>query len=233
MKKITLILSFALATTFSYAQSLSANGATTPLSGDETTLLEGLVTIHNSSVNPITVLVERTTNNLATGHTSNFCWGITCYGDNTSLASDPETIAANSDNNSFHGWLNPHGNFGHSTVCYNFFDMSNLNDAVSLCFDYDFATGIQVSGVSISNPLSQASPNPANNMTSISYAGTSNNSRLIIYNLLGNAVKEITLNEKLGTLVIATSDLRQGIYYYSLFTNGKIVSTKKLVIAHK
>jgi hypothetical protein len=238
MKLITL-LSLSAFVFLSYSgngQSLTANGATTPLnSSDENMLLEGLVTIHNSSANSLALLVERTANNLATGHTSNFCWGIACYSDatDTAPASDAVTLGAGADTNCFHGWLNPHGNFGSSSVTYRFFDMNNTTDGVTVTFTYDFATGIHVLGTSLSNPLSEASPNPANSMTGINYSVSGNNTRLIVYNLLGNAVKEIKLGEKQGALILTTSDLSQGIYYYSLLENGKTLATRKLVVSHK
>ncbi|HLG34200.1 MAG TPA: T9SS type A sorting domain-containing protein, partial [Bacteroidia bacterium] len=214
-------------------QSLTATGASTPLSGDENTLLVAEVTIHNGAANTLDVLAERTVNNLAPGHTSYFCWFITCYPVNVSLATDPASILSDSNEYSFRGYLNPNGNFGQSTVCYKFFDMNNVTDSVFVCFDYDIVTGIQVAGASATNPLSVASPNPANNLTSINYNSTNVNSRIVVYNLLGVAVKEVKLNSKQGALILATSDLNQGVYFYSLISGEKIMATKKLVVAHK
>jgi hypothetical protein len=236
MKKITLFTLFVAASIFSVAQSLSLSGATTPVAGDPNSSVEGVVTITNISSSSIDILVERTVNNLASGHTSNFCWGINCYGDATNITpiGDEITLGAGADTDCFHGWLNPHGFEGQSTVTYNFFNMNNLNDNVSQTFVYDMVTGIPVAGVSAANPLSEASPNPANSLTGINYSTDGkSNAKIIIYNLLGTAVKEVKLNSKQGSLILATSDLNAGVYYYSLVTGNKTLATKKLVIAHK
>jgi hypothetical protein len=236
MKKITLLTLFVALSIFSFGQSLSLTGATTPVAGDPNSSVEGLVTITNISSASVDILVERTANNLAVGHTSNFCWGINCYGDATSITpvGDEITLAAGQDTDCFHGWLNPHGFEGQSSVTYNFFNMNNLNDNVTQTFVYDMVTGIPIAGVSLVNPLSEASPNPANSLTGINYVTDGkSNSKIIIYNLLGTAVKEVRLNNKQGSLILATSDLDAGVYYYSLVSGSKTLSTKKLVIAHK
>ena len=233
MKKITLLLLFIVLGFAGYSQSLVANGATTPLAGDEITPLDAEVWIVNSSAISLDVLVQRTVNNLATGHTSNFCWGLSCYGDTTNWATDPVTIPAGDSSHSFHGYLNPHGYFGQSHVCYKYFDMNNSPDFVEVCYDYDIATGIHVLGVTSSDPLSSASPSPAYGLTNINYLTSDINSRIIIYNLLGVVVKEIKLESKQGVLILSTSDMKQGVYYYSLISGDKTLATKKLVVAHK
>lgn len=235
MKLFTLILSFTLAYFVGSAQSLTATDATTPLSGDTTDLLDATVTIHNSATDSLDVMCERIINNLAPGHGSYFCWDI-CHTESVSISANPRRIAGGGGfTYAFYGYVKSYGFYGKDTVCYNFFDMNNASDAVSVCFAYEYlnTTGIQVLGASASNPLSSASPNPANNLTNINYNSPNINSRIIIYNLLGVAVKEIKLTGKQGALIITTSDLIQGVYYYSLISGEKTLATKKLVVAHK
>jgi hypothetical protein len=233
MKKITLLLSFITASFCGFGQSLTSTGLTSPLYGDENTILDGGLWIHNISSASLDILVYRTVVDTAPGHTTNFCWGISCYGDTTNLATDPVTIAPGDSNHSFHAYINPHGFFGLSHICYDFFDMNNPGDSVSVCFDYDISVGIQTHGVSVSSPLSQASPNPSYGITNINFMAADNKSRIVIYNLLGVVVKEIALSSKQGALILSTSDLNKGVYYYSLVSGDKTLATKKLVVANK
>ena len=234
MKKTTLLVSLLFSFYMSEAQNLTATNATTPVAGDVLNSdLDATVTIHNNSSVALDVMVERTVNTLATGQASYFCWD-QCYGETTSTSDSPMNIAANSPIYVFHGHLRPYGYAGQSSVTYNFYDQNAPSNSVSVTFVYDITTGIQNPGVSIVNHLSEASPNPANNLASISYntAGKTD-ARIVVYNLLGKAVKEIKLNEKQGALVLVTSDLGQGIYYYSLVAADKMLATRKLVVAHR
>ena len=235
MKKITLLFASLSFFFTGYSQSLTLSGATTPITGDGTAPIEGTVTITNTSAGSINLMAQRTSNLLGTGHTSNFCWGFACYSDttNTCPAGDAVLLPAGADTSVMHAWVNPHGNLGHSTVTYKFFDQDNPTDYAMQTFDYDFVTGIQPYGVGINNPLSSPSPNPSNNITSISYSTSSSDGRIIIYDLLGSIIKEVKLTSKQGALVVTTSDMKQGIYYYALVSNGKTLATKKLVVAHK
>jgi hypothetical protein len=236
MKKITLFFSMLIFVAAANAQSLTAvSPSPSPLTGPPTSELDAVVGIMNSSSNPISVKVMRYPN-LAPGHKSYYCWWINCYSDTVDLSPDSAIIAPGSANTdwSFHGKLDPQTFDGVSYVTYCFFDMYNPSDSICLDFTYDFTTGIPTPGVSSTNPLSNASPNPANNLTSINYdLGNRSDARLVIYNVLGSTVKEIKLNGKQGTMVVVTSDLGQGVYYYSLVSGDKIIATKKLVVAHR
>jgi len=82
--------------------------------------------------------------------------------------------------------------------------------------------------------LEQNIPNPLTNTTSIHYyipAGTSKSLLNIIDNN-GNTVKQISLtgNGK-GVVNIEASALNAGTYSYTLVIDGKIIATKKMVIA--
>ena len=234
MRKITLFVLMALSVSLSHAQSIVLSNSNSPLTETDTNQMDGTVWVQNSTSSAMDVMCMRTVNNLYPGHGSHFCWNV-CYTDeSTFISTAPVNIPSGATSYYFHGYIVPHGyNFGHSTVCYRFYDANNIADSVSTCFEYDNAVGIQTLDASAVNPLSEPSPNPANNLTGIKYSAGSNGARIVVYNLLGKEVKEIKLTEKQGAIIITTSDLGQGVYYYSLFANGKMLATKKLVIAHK
>lgn len=87
-------------------------------------------------------------------------------------------------------------------------------------------------GVKFFGSLHEATPNPANNSSRITYSIPANTSRaeLIINNAEGQKVKQIQLN-KSGLVDINTSSLSSGTYFYSLIVDGRSVDTKKMVIA--
>ena len=81
--------------------------------------------------------------------------------------------------------------------------------------------------------LSQNAPNPFNRETRISYYLPEfiTQASITIYNLNGNAFKNIILSGTgKGVISIDGSELKPGIYLYSLITNGKEVDTKRMIL---
>jgi len=85
-------------------------------------------------------------------------------------------------------------------------------------------------GIEFSNPF----PNPANQQTGISFQlpSPSSEARIMLRNLLGSVVKEIKVNGSANKVSINTSDLNNGLYFYSILFENKILSTKKLIVKH-
>ena len=236
MKLTTIILSvFILSYSGIRAQSFTlVNPVTQYNSSNVSQISQGFATIHNSSASSKDVMVIRTVNNLAAGHTGYFCWDV-CYAPtvDTSMGSLP--VAAGADNSSFYCDIDPHGAAGLDTVCYRFYDANNASDYVDICMHFDISTGINtIVNASPMNPLSVASPNPANTISGINYyTDVTKNPKLVVYNLLGSKVFETNLVQKQGAYILNVSEFNQGIYMYSLIENGKTVATKKLVVTHK
>lgn len=85
-------------------------------------------------------------------------------------------------------------------------------------------------GIEFSNPY----PNPANEKTGINFQLPSPNSeaRVMLRNLLGSVVKEITVRGIENKFFINTSDLNNGLYFYSVMFENRILFTKKLIVKH-
>ncbi|MEZ5198264.1 MAG: T9SS type A sorting domain-containing protein [Bacteroidales bacterium] len=133
----------------------------------------------------------------------------------------------------FVGDHNPNGETGVTKVEYTFYDMNNTDDKVSFIVNYDATETNDIKDMLMDYSISNAYPNPANTYVSINYDFKGNrNAKIAIYNLLGTAVKEIELTESFGTLKVNTSDLIEGIYFYSLLINNESISTHKLIIKH-
>ncbi|MFA7082583.1 MAG: T9SS type A sorting domain-containing protein, partial [Bacteroidales bacterium] len=78
-------------------------------------------------------------------------------------------------------------------------------------------------------------PNPANYNTTINYslAANYNSGKIIIRNMIGQELKSISINAGTSAKqVVSTSDLPNGIYFYSIVGDGQTISTKKLIVKH-
>lgn len=82
--------------------------------------------------------------------------------------------------------------------------------------------------------LEQNVPNPLAGSTSIGYFIPSNmhNAQLIVTDMSGKLIKQITLQNGKGNITIDASTLSAGTYNYSLMVNGKVVASKKMVVSH-
>lgn len=85
-------------------------------------------------------------------------------------------------------------------------------------------------GIEFSNPF----PNPANQQTGISFRlpTPSSEARVMLRNLLGSVVKEIKVKGDQDKFSIITSDLNNGLYFYSVLFENRILFTKKLIVKH-
>jgi hypothetical protein len=81
--------------------------------------------------------------------------------------------------------------------------------------------------------LDQNSPNPTSLSTTILYKTdvNSQNSFIILHDFNGQEVKKFKVDSGEGSLEIKTSEMNPGIYFYSLFENGKGISTKRLLVS--
>jgi len=234
MKKSLLIILFnCLAMPSSIlAQSFSIPQSSYSYWGDLTNGLASVsVPVTNTTSTDIDVIVERIQNNLSQHHSSLFCFGIQCY-DTSALSSAVINFAGHSTEVLLAD-LNKNGALGTSCVTYRIKDVNNVADYsdVEVCFNIT-TTGIStVQSAAISSPQ----PNPADRFAAVSYnlTGDYKDYKVYIYNILGNPVKELRFSEKSGILLLPTSELTSGVYFYSLASGNKIVSTNKLIVAHK
>ena len=82
--------------------------------------------------------------------------------------------------------------------------------------------------------ISSIFPNPAGAYASIDYSLTNHThtAKIILCNVLGNVVREYILVRDARRLNISTLELTSGVYFYSLYVDGKNVVTRKLIIKH-
>ena len=241
MKKLLLITYLlGVVACIGYSQSLSLSNENGPVANDSYINKTGLPSddelvvemyVTNNTPDPIPVMVKKVEISMVPGTASLFCWGL-CFAPNVYVSPDPLTIAGNTTNESdFSGHYLPSGMSGMSVIRYVFFDQRNPDDSV--CFNTNFqAYPLGISGLSGTNALA-AYPNPASGKVTVAFSGMESASgTVVIRNLLGERVKEITVSGTSGKVTFDATDLNSGIYFYSLVVNGNAVATKKLVVRH-
>jgi hypothetical protein len=79
--------------------------------------------------------------------------------------------------------------------------------------------------------VSAAYPNPANTEFKVSYHLNKNNQNglLEVFDAIGNQVKTIAINSNTGIITIPMYNLRSGVYFYRLVSNGTISSTQRVI----
>ena len=167
------------------------------------------------------------------GAVNTFCWGGQCYPPFVDTSSTPTTIEPQALALEFSGDHSPNGFVGITKVKYTFYNMSNPDDNAVIVVNYDASETNSINDNGAKFKLLKAYPNPANNIVSVDYRLEGNSeARIAIFNLLGSKVKEIELSRSVGTLTINTTDLIEGIYFYSLLINNEASQTQKLIIKH-
>jgi len=83
----------------------------------------------------------------------------------------------------------------------------------------------------VQSTLGQNSPNPYNEGTVISYsvADDAASAKMNFYNLTGQLIKSVTLQNGSGKVNVSADELPSGTYTYSLEVDGALISNKKMV----
>jgi len=77
--------------------------------------------------------------------------------------------------------------------------------------------------------LSQNFPNPFSTSTTIKYHLDNSNGKLVITDVQGKTISEYKLNNIAGEIIL-NEQLHSGTYFYSLYSNDKIIATNKMVV---
>jgi Secretion system C-terminal sorting domain len=242
MKHIfTLII--ATATTLVSAQNLEIREAGGPVLNGTTVVHAGNASdfeikaenyyVHNTSGSPIAVRCQRDEVSVVSGSKSALCWVI-CSADYVAGAQPSLTAPGGSATinpgdslNLFVLHYKPEGNAGISLFKVIFYNPSVASDTAVFYVQFDAALSVSES---TANPISlNAYPNPANNSINIAVENFNEKATLKIVDALGITVKTAQVNGD-ANLKFNTTDLRAGVYFYSLVSNNKTILTRRIVI---
>ncbi len=245
MKKLLLASVTTLFAAGLSAQSLSithatqggiANGSTLVYFVDQATALETHdFDVHNTTGSSVTVKVRKAIQSQASPNSVfYFCTDQLCYTPST-------VVSGNVTVNSGGQFLlvtdfTPDNTTGTSIVRYSIFNTANPSDSVYFFIEYHVSpTGIGTHSTVKAN-IGSPMPNPAASVVNMNYnLGTSYGqgvAKMVIYNMLGEAVRTETLVDAEGTFRMDVSTLGNGVYFTALEVDGKQLSTKRLIVSH-
>ncbi|MSP68742.1 MAG: T9SS type A sorting domain-containing protein [Bacteroidetes bacterium] len=192
-------------------------------------------TFNNNTTGNIDVKVRRTIIQLNTPTaTTNFCTNVSCYPPNINMS----ILFTVNGTGGFFDLISdyfPDSTAGFGHVRYTVLNQNVPSDSTTFDIIYNSApVGVNAPNfakASVSNPA----PNPASSVFVINYklgSTTSVGAKMVVYNMLGDRVKEQTIEENDGTIRMDVSTFNQGIYICSLESEGKTLVTRRLVVTH-
>ncbi|MBN2747577.1 MAG: T9SS type A sorting domain-containing protein [Bacteroidales bacterium] len=241
MKRILLIFTLAyLGTLVAFAQSLSLSYGTTQYSNGDlitftSTSTASTIVSHmwvaNNSANDIVVRVKKIELDTVPGSENYFCW-TSCYLPMV-YVSDTMTIKAGEINKShFSGDYDAFGNAGKTKVMYVFYNDANINDSVAFIAEYYAGSPVSFSTVEVVDVDVKVYPNPAKDFVFVDFKlpSITSSASIQIRNVLGSIVYQSMLTQNKGVEKIDVSQLKDGVYFYSLIINNDAVVTRKLLV---
>ena len=187
----------------------------------------------NNTDDAMNIMVVRKRLELLEGTVSQFCW-VLCYPPATDTSGLYLLIKAgeSSDLEDFSGHYIPSGAIGTSSVEYTFYNKINPDINVKVVANYKGSPAGIAEEAMTGGAISEIYPNPANNYVSLDYQLTAKvkEASVKVFNLLGAEVKSVRLENNGNKLRMDISNLDNGIYFYSVFVNGDVYKTKKLVV---
>lgn len=228
-----------LTSSLGYSQSLSLNIEGIDISNDtlyligntEDALLESHISVTNETDKEIEVLVKRTDIEIVDGTVNSFCWGVSCYPPNVSVATQVVGIAANgTNNNGFLGDYSPDGHEGTSVIKYTFFVAANPADSVSMIVYYQVgAAGVR--DWTLDPSQIKLYPNPASDQVTVRFPTVLTQiTELILIDITGQTVYKQTLYHGAQIHRLSLSQFPQGNYFLLISDQQGASHSKKLII---
>ncbi|MCZ2357412.1 MAG: T9SS type A sorting domain-containing protein [Bacteroidia bacterium] len=232
MKKFILFYGLIALIITTQAQSLQLiNVPTTTISGDGSRLLVAAILVKNISTDTVVVKVRRVIHQVSPDHDLQLCFGPTCYPEETEITPNPAIIAPGDTNKTFKAQLESYGLPGSASATYYFIKTNGTPDSVTATVNFNVVTSLE--DLIAQNKLAvQISPNPAVNLASINYTLPNPNStaQINIYDILGGLQKQQLIKGQQGSISLDLSNLKSGVYFYSLVIDGRPYITKRLIV---
>ena len=163
-----------------------------------------------------------------------FCW-LYCFPSDVWVSPDPVTLGPGETTSEFSGDYDvAEGEPGKSWISYVWFDRANPDDSVMVTVEFEAGYAGMEEDLAGGAAISNAYPNPANTQVSFGYdlpAGVTGG-RVIITNILGVTVDELSLDNSSGQFTVNTAEYQQGLYFDNFIADGKMIATKKFMVKH-
>jgi hypothetical protein len=238
MMKLLLSLALLALTTITFGQSISLSKDGNPIEPNSTLYVIGdptdaVIQVHvdvtNTTGSDLLIKAKKVIHEGDTlANTSNyFCWGA-CFPPFVYESGDV-LVGAGQTNNEFTGDYEPHTVPGKSMISYVWWVSDNPSDSVAISVEYNASPASIAEQQSV---ISRAYPNPATDHVTFDYSisGNASDSYIVISNILGARVMEIPITDNDGSVKMNVSELTEGVYFYSLVSEGVKVETQKIII---
>ncbi len=216
-----------------YEGEVFPHGGTITIAGDpyEDELIVHMV-IKNIASQPADIFARKIEMDVVESTSNYYCWNA-CFAPFIYLSPISIALQPGEETEEFSGHYQPFTNAGITQMCYSFFDGANPNDSTYFYVNY-FASSVGINDLTLVKPtISNAYPNPASSQVSFDYNLPANvsNTTINIHNLLGAKVRKVNLSGYNGKATVDVSDLKDGIYFYSIQIDNQVTETKRLVIS--
>ena len=233
MKKILLFFSIFLTVNI-FAQSIHIEPLESSVSSSDIWLeMDTYIKVKNISNNTLDIKVSKEIIDVTPNSTNYFCW-VNCFLPGTMISPTQITFAPGDSNEiDFHVFLGPNGDLGQNKIKYCAFDANDTSMLDSAC------TIITFNSVTASlenlhpQTFSDFHPNPASSNTEIHYnLNEDTKSELVVYDLLGNLIRNYSLAPHSKKLSLNLSELNSGMYFVNIKLNDEIHEIKRLIVSH-
>ena len=177
------------------------------------------------------VSLSRVQNDTASGHETNFCWGIFCYDAVEDNSQVPATIGSGATDTTFKLTLTPNGFGGTTVVTMRFVNDENANDTLRRTFVFmeDPTASRENELENLGYTMELAGANPVGNSVSLNVnIPTGATAKAIISDLNGRTLTSKSVSQN-GVISLPMDQLSAGIYMARLEANGSALRAIRIV----
>lgn len=181
--------------------------------------------LQNNSAGPIKIKWTRMVEYEPVGWTTTVCDALNCYSPSTAVAPLVVTIPAG-ETSLLKLNLFPNEVVGvakYYIVAYDITDSAGVNVTMTVDATAQETTGI---GDAASKDVISIYPNPAKDVLTVNLDAARQISSIEIYNVVGQKMKTVNLQEGIKSVAVPVSDLKKGVYFVRVLSGDKEVATK-------
>lgn len=188
--------------------------------------------LKNNAGTAVDVKVRRDNVTMPAGFTNSICFGTTCFPATADETLFSQTLNPSDMDSSFHAIFFRNGVQGTSDICitYKVFNANDESQFVTVRAYYGNCLTASIAENSSESIALGAFPNPASGSVVVKYNSLNAEGQLLISDITGKQIKNIRLNAGSQSTQVDISDLKAGIYIYSIQTGAKKIVSKKLVV---